>query len=63
MNISPHHQRTTKYPWPGGPSIVGVAVVIVVVLVSGFIVINLMNDNDERAAAGMRVATSQVMTG
>ena len=40
----------------------GVAVVIVVVLVIGFIVINVMNDNDERTAAGMRVATSQVMT-
>ena len=62
MNISPHHQRTSKYPWPGRPSIVGVAVVIVVVLVIGLIVLNVMNDDDERAGAGMRLATSQVMT-
>ena len=51
MNVSPHHQRPTKYPWPGPPSAVGVVVVIVAALILGFIVMTWVNDDDERDAA------------
>jgi hypothetical protein len=39
MNISPHQQRTTKYPWPGLASALVVVVAVVLVLFIGFVLI------------------------
>lgn len=61
MNVSPHHQRPTKYPWPGPPSAVGVVVVIVAALILGFIVMTWVND-DELDATGLQRTASVLMT-
>ena len=39
MNISPHHQRPTKYPWPGMASTAAVILAIVVIAIIGFILV------------------------
>jgi hypothetical protein len=39
MNVSPHHQHPTKYPWPGMASRLIVIVALVVVLFIGFLLI------------------------
>jgi len=51
MNVSPHQQRPTKYPWPGNQPVLGVVLVVVLVLVIGFIVVNWTDDNGEPDAA------------
>ncbi len=72
MNVSPHHQRPAKYPWPGG-SPIGTAVVLAlaVVVIVGFVLISgLANEDEEsnqqdgkaRAGASMP-ADSQPHTG
>lgn len=63
MNVSPHQQRPTKYPWPGNQPVLGVVVVIVLVLVIGFLVVNWMDDDDERDAEGMRVTAPLFVVG
>ena len=62
MNVSPHHQRPTKYPWPGPPSAVGVVVVIVAALILGFIVMTWVNDDDELDATGSQRTASVLVT-
>ena len=62
MNVSPHHQRPTKYPWPGPQSIVGLVVLVVLVVVIGFIIVNWLNDNDEPDPTGMGVTAPLVAT-
>jgi hypothetical protein len=39
MNVSPHHQRPTKYPWPGLASARMVVLAIVLIALIGFILI------------------------
>ena len=39
MNISPHQQRTTKYPWPGMASAAIVVVAVALALFIGFVLI------------------------
>ena len=46
MNISPHHQRPTKYPWPGGQPVLGLVLVVALVLVIGSIVASWLDDNE-----------------
>ena len=61
MNISPHHQRPTKYPWPGTASAAAVVLGLALVLLIGFMVISdsSTNDNEERDPSGMRVTAPQ----
>jgi hypothetical protein len=61
MNVSPHHQTPTKYPWPGRASALMVVFGIVVVLIIGFILIvdPFAGDNVERDPAAMRVTAVQ----
>jgi hypothetical protein len=61
MNISPHHQRPTNYPWPGMASALMVAFGVVMVLIIGFILIvdPFANDGEEPDPAAMRVTATQ----
>ena len=56
MNISPHHQRPTKYPWPGIASVVTVVIGLALILIIGFMLISDSATPDEGApdATGMR---------
>ena len=60
MNVSPHHQRPTKYPWPGRASALTVVVALALILLIGFILIAdpFRNDNDERDSAAMRATVA-----
>ncbi len=51
MNVSPHHQRPAKYPWPGLASRAMVVVGIVVTVVIGYLVISGWGSPDEAAPA------------
>ncbi len=61
MNISPHHQRPTKYPWPAMASAATVVVGLALVLLIGFMLIgdSPANDPEESDPTVMRV-TAQV---
>jgi hypothetical protein len=62
MNVSPHHQRPTKYPWPGGsPAGVAVVLALVLVVIVGFILIGGWNDDEKVEPTGMRLAASQTL--
>jgi hypothetical protein len=39
INVSPHHQRPTKYPWPGRASALALVLGLALMLLIGFIVI------------------------
>jgi hypothetical protein len=53
MNISPHQQRTTKYPWPGMASAVAIVVAVVLVLLIAYVLIAdpFRNTNEEPGPA------------
>lgn len=61
MNVSPHHQHPTKYPWPGLASRLIVVVAIVMVLLIGFILIAdpFANDNDDADPTAVRATAAQ----
>ena len=62
MNISPHHQRPTKYPWPGPASaaIVVLALALVVLLI-GFMLLggSPADENEEQTTTGTRITAQQ----
>ena len=60
MNVSPHHQQPTKYPWPGPASALIVVVAIVVILIIGFILIAdpFADDNEGGDPTAMRVTVA-----
>ena len=60
MNISPHHQRPTKYPWPGVASAVTVILGIALIVIIGLMVLgdSSTNDNEESVPTGMRLIAS-----
>lgn len=39
MNVSPHHQRPTRYPWPGRASGLAIVVAVVVIAIVAFILV------------------------
>lgn len=39
MNVSPHQQRPTKYPWPGRASALIVTIALLLILVIGYVLI------------------------
>ena len=61
MNVSPHHQHPTKYPWPGMASRLIVIVAVVVILLIGFVLIAdpLGNENDEADTTALRATAAQ----
>lgn len=62
MNISPHHQRPTKYPWPGPASAAMVVLALAVVLAIGYHTLigdSPANENEEPFPTGTRVTASQ----
>ena len=61
MNVSPHHQHPTKYPWPGMASRLMVIVAVVVILLIGFVLIAdpFGNENDEADTTALRATAAQ----
>jgi hypothetical protein len=61
INVSPHHQRPTKYPWPGVASAVTVVLGLAVIVVIGFILIAnpFANDPAEPAPTSMSGAAGR----
>jgi hypothetical protein len=57
VNISPHHQKPTKYPWPGLASRLFVVVgLVVIVLIAWMLIADPgPGDPDDGASAGARV--------
>ena len=60
MNISSHHQKPTKYPWPGLASRAFVVVGILVLAVIAFLLIGSFVTPDDAAPGptAMRALTS-----
>jgi hypothetical protein len=56
VNISPHHQRPTKYPWPGVASAVTVIIGLALIVVIALMVLGDSSTNDSRQTdpSGMR---------
>lgn len=61
MNVSPHQQHPTKYPWPGMASRLIVIVAVVVILLIGFLLIAdpFGNANDEAGTTAVRETAAQ----
>ena len=61
MNVSPHHQRPTKYPWPGPASAAIVLLAIVLAVLIGFQLLgnSPADENEELAPAGARTTVQQ----
>jgi hypothetical protein len=61
INVSPHHQRPTKYPWPGAASGFTVVLGLAVIVVIGFLLIAnpFANDADEPTPTSMSGANIQ----
>ena len=61
MNVSPHHQRPTKYPWPGKVSAAMVVVGLVLIVFIGFMLIRSSSTpgNEAPDPTGMRVTAPQ----
>ena len=56
VNVSPHHQRPSKYPWPGLASraVMVVGIVLIVLLVLALILDPFSNDQADEGSAGTR---------
>ena len=63
MNVSPHQQRLTRYPWPGRASALIVVVALLVILVIGYILVAdpFADDAEEGATAAMHVTASRTL--
>ena len=61
MNVSPHHQRPTKYPWPGPASAAVVLLAIALAVLIGFQLLgnSPADENEELAPAGARTTVQQ----
>jgi len=59
MNVSPHQQRPTKYPWPGPASAAVVALALVVLI--GFMLLggSPAEENEEPTPTGTRITAQQ----
>ena len=61
MNVSPHQQRPTKYPWPGPASAAIVVLALAAVVVIGMMLIggSPANPTQDASPSGSRVTASQ----
>ena len=61
MNVSPHHQHPTEYPWPGMASRLAVVLAIVVVLVIGYMLIAdpFGSESEDTEPTAVRVTAEQ----
>ena len=63
MNVSPHQQHPTKYPWPGQASramvLLGIALLVLIAVV--LIANPWSNDDPDPASSSMRTTASQRM--
>jgi hypothetical protein len=62
MNVSPHQQRPTKYPWPGRASVLIVMIALLLILVIGYVLIDPFSDGGEDGGpAAMRVTAERAL--
>lgn len=56
MNVSPHHQRPTKYPWPGPASAAVVLLALGLVVLVGFMLLggSTRDENEQPTVTGTR---------
>ena len=61
MNVSPHHQRPTRYPWPGLASRGVIVLGLVLIALIAFVVIAdpWSNDGAEPTPSGARTTAAQ----
>lgn len=61
MNVSPHHQRPTKYPWPGPASAAVVVLALALVVLIGFMLLggSPADGNEEPTPTGTRITAQQ----
>jgi hypothetical protein len=61
MNVSPHQQRPTKYPWPGPASAAMVVLALAVLLLIVFMLIgdSPASENGEPAPTSTRITAQQ----
>ena len=62
MNVSPHQQRPTRYPWPGPASAAVVVVAIALVVLIGLMLIGdspFENGNEDPSPAGTQLTASE----
>ena len=65
MNVSPHHQRPTKYPWPGPASAAWVVRALAAVVLIGFVRLSgsPADENAEPSPTGTRITAPQDIIG
>ena len=56
MNVSPHHQRPTNYPWPGPASAAVVVLALALIVLIGFMLLggSPRDENEEPTPTGTR---------
>ena len=61
MNVSPHQQRPTRYPWPGPASAAVVVVAIALVVLIGLMLIgdSPFEGNEDPSPAGTQLTASE----
>ncbi|HSJ00570.1 MAG TPA: hypothetical protein VLA59_09320 [Patescibacteria group bacterium] len=61
MNVSPHQQRPTKYPWPGPASAAMVVLAIALAVLIGFMLIGdpTPDENAEPSPTGTRPTATE----
>lgn len=65
MNVSPHQQRPTKYPWPGPASAAMVVLALAVVVVIGYYLLigDSPTDEHEPSPTAARITASEHVPG
>ena len=61
MNVSPHQQRPTRYPWPGPASAAIVVLALALVVLIGFMLVGdtPTNESEEASPSGTRITASE----
>ena len=63
MNVSPHQQRPTKYPWPGRASALIIVIALLLILVIGYVLIvdPFADDAEDGGPAATRTTVDRTL--